>query len=783
MVHPRDMAIRQLELREDSSEGISFLHLSDLHFSASILHGRPKFLGLVENELLRQASASDLRPQLVFVTGDIVEQGEFYPWKHKAILRTALTYLKDFCKEKLNLDPATRLVVIPGNHDYRWKGFLGSEVGRAHFDDLFEPYTGHRVYSDGRLLIACFDSNVVRGSAELAMGSVDMIQLAVLHRDLEQLPRDQRPLNQIALVHHHPLPVPAAERLSPENLAERTINRVLGGAPELMVMRNAGTFVQGLLRDGFRLVLHGHLHQPCHWGPIRGFDGEDHWLEIISGASYGAPPDGFFAFGLGRLNRDGTLDYRHGGINIEGRARGPEAVSTAGYDTIRTGNWRRRDKSHAPPVQCGLHRKIWEVILPEGDLVATEMFYGLRSTGEPQPTIPLFRSPQMAVDQFFEVSSLSHHYNVTFEYEALAIGPGAPSVDYRLRFDPPLGKELADVVCKRRSFGGMFSSSESQRLWGQDPAKHGRDRVSQTVWFPSERLVMSLQFNSESYVPNDLAVHVDDEYGRELTHERDCGHVAWDYWNPRRLTAAHPISDPPLPSATLSVIQPQLSHRYKFEWSVPREEPITQRGHLNAVRRALLDLPKHPAQRAQAISLLEEFLTKLRARRPTFARSDSSLHACLFALDEEPSFHSEHGGARKPSGRPAVLKCVATTSDVCPLATAHIAWGRDVIGRAMRIGTPLFFDKSRFDDRSVRLTQNLPPQVASLLAIPLYGVAMDRYPSAVVAIASNSEDGGLRETVEDEAASEELGGALLTLWMAQVNGILGLGADAGPANA
>ena len=76
--------------------------------------------------------------------------------------------LQVLCKSYCGDEPE-RLVVIPGNHDYRYKGFgWRTSSARFAFHDLCGQSMKHRFYPKLNLLVACFDSNVGSDRFELA---------------------------------------------------------------------------------------------------------------------------------------------------------------------------------------------------------------------------------------------------------------------------------------------------------------------------------------------------------------------------------------------------------------------------------------------------------------------------------------------------------------------------------------------------------------------------------------------------------------------------------------
>src|SRR5262249_29489854 len=114
------------------------------------------------------------------------------------------------------------------------------QVFAAVFGDLLD----HRWYPELNVLAACFDSNVSDSSLLAATGYVNAQQFVDRENEVEGLGADEarraRAAFRLALVHHHALPIPAAEHLRPESWWERWVGRKLVGSPDLMLLRNSG---------------------------------------------------------------------------------------------------------------------------------------------------------------------------------------------------------------------------------------------------------------------------------------------------------------------------------------------------------------------------------------------------------------------------------------------------------------------------------------------------------------------------------------------------------------
>jgi 3',5'-cyclic AMP phosphodiesterase CpdA len=186
------------------------------------------------------------------------------------------------------------LLAIPGNHDYRILGNVGlGWLSRFLFDFYFAdpnftasdagmwrrlrrysglageklkrkllhlfsaraeasiPYELKSVpLANGAAVFFLYDSNRVKAFAGLATGRVHPIQIAETEPTMQRLLREgfSARAYRIALVHHHPLPIPYADSQS------------LTNQEGFLVLNNAGTFMRQMTNSDFDLILHGHKH-------------------------------------------------------------------------------------------------------------------------------------------------------------------------------------------------------------------------------------------------------------------------------------------------------------------------------------------------------------------------------------------------------------------------------------------------------------------------------------------------------------------------------------------
>lgn len=257
---------------------LRLLHLSDLHFGHQFQQAR-------WTQLLH--AARQLAPDLVVVTGDLVNT----PWRWR---RSAVVARLDELAAALSVAPDRRvpLWVIAGNHDTRITGLLpvpwllptGAVLGAAAaaagllasgviadaaavaagalaaaalllralvVPDMAravgDPYCLREARLTACRRVGLLPLDSASHGLSWARGQVDDQQLAELGGALQRaqagLAPGAPPPVWIALVHHHPLPLPYDSANEP-----------------MMVMDNAGAVLHALTGAGIRLVLHGHKH-------------------------------------------------------------------------------------------------------------------------------------------------------------------------------------------------------------------------------------------------------------------------------------------------------------------------------------------------------------------------------------------------------------------------------------------------------------------------------------------------------------------------------------------
>jgi len=316
-----------------------FIHLSDVHFGAKHIcapedpsgsrSGIPDLEELIEQDLSNAdwadalwATPRDQRsktPLFLTVTGDVAQNAapeEF---------RRASEFL-DFLTRRPLLDSVIGrkgLFLVPGNHDVLFK--------ERAFETRFQPYATlyNKVFEGARdpiqphnatslnqvharpeahVLLAEVNSclYVEEDTEDESRGQVDLAAIRSLRTQLEGLAATTGGFIKIALVHHHPVLIPAFVE------AGRGYDAVLNGGSLLRLLRE----------HGFQLVLHGHKHNP----QVFSFDPESAWAAaeqspqlVVAGGSCGSselPPGGRSANTYNVITVKWDPKARHGRVQI-----------------------------------------------------------------------------------------------------------------------------------------------------------------------------------------------------------------------------------------------------------------------------------------------------------------------------------------------------------------------------------------------------------------------------------------------------------------------------------
>jgi predicted MPP superfamily phosphohydrolase len=326
----------------------TIMHISDLHFgskiNASLL---PRLKEIVK----------EVRPDFLIVSGDLAENPS------PRTMRRACKYINDLADacDKLK----DHILIIPGNHDYKIKGNFGlGRLTRIPFEVYFrrgglemkfwerwltyseltlKAFLGTALEDklikqvDERCGIALFgfNSTPLFELFGFATGRVEADQILQLAIELEDNKDQWEKLFKIAVVHHHPVPIPYVSTALAERVQE-----------SFMVFYNAGTFLREMGRSGIDLVLHGHKH---YSGFTRvtydSADGERSQIGVLAAGSttHRSPSDRLGnEFNIIEVFDDGTANIHQWYFAADVRRKDESRTySLYGFDDIKERNKRR----------------------------------------------------------------------------------------------------------------------------------------------------------------------------------------------------------------------------------------------------------------------------------------------------------------------------------------------------------------------------------------------------------------------------------------------------------
>jgi predicted MPP superfamily phosphohydrolase len=277
---------------------LSILHISDLHFGVShrfdppatpssdvpVRRGMPTLFGSLKADF--EASQAE-SPVVIAVTGDLAQRAAQEEFDQAARLLARLTETLVLGHRLFRED----IFVVPGNHDViftepkkerRWQpycSFYQNFFRKPVYTDAPEELNRvHDRSSDLGAIVVELNScvSVMKGSPDEQRGQIDIGSIQSLRKQLEAI--DQTKLQEsirIALVHHHPILLPAFAESS------RGYDCIINADKLLMVLRDFG----------FHLILHGHKHFPHTFS----YDAQCAWTReeanptiVVAGGSAGS---------------------------------------------------------------------------------------------------------------------------------------------------------------------------------------------------------------------------------------------------------------------------------------------------------------------------------------------------------------------------------------------------------------------------------------------------------------------------------------------------------------
>lgn len=277
---------------------IEIVHISDIHFGPDhrfvppltpdgdrgSYEGYPKLSEKLQEDF---ADGDPGSPVVVCITGDITTKASYEEFEEAEGFINWLTKTTVYGR-KQNI---SSVFVVPGNHDVdysakavgkRWQSWV--EFYNRVYGTTFkreEPWAAakvHNLIDDLGLLVLCLNSciYVQKETDSERRGELDIKQLDKVKKELEAIPQSKlESAIRIALIHHHPVLIPALVE------GDRGYDAVLRSDKLLSILH----------RFGFHLLLHGHKHYPVTFLERVNsafVDIDDQPIMIVAGGSAGS---------------------------------------------------------------------------------------------------------------------------------------------------------------------------------------------------------------------------------------------------------------------------------------------------------------------------------------------------------------------------------------------------------------------------------------------------------------------------------------------------------------
>lgn len=734
------------------------LHISDLHFGVAF--GKDLWTNMA-------SWADEIKPDLVVVTGDLVNSP--YRWT----LRKAVRALRQLQTQiKLASGRPCRIIVVPGNHDTR---VLGNVPLRWITVTLLVGWmlaAGLWMWLGlGRLSVAfvalavaitvyrCLLRNFWRACGDLAprtpqpmpdLGLIvfpydsattgltsarGVIPAAQLRTNVKA--EDDEGFFRLALVHHHPLPIPYDSKHEP-----------------LLVLDNAGAFLNEVSRKRIRLILHGHKHHSNYARcSIRIGTADEFEVGVLASGTVTAerdPGPGFNFHSLELSDEDGVVVTPYGAAPRDSSfAKEPSFLAEP--QTL----WVSR-RFEASREQAGCEyaavASVWQVNA-DGD-VHTRVEHrdfrivrdGLTLVECPQPiraeTVtgqierlragPLSRRGAAGIQLVIDKQD-PNAYSLSAQTGTLKFGrtvyPNQP-ISYFISYDTLNGCAVSTNQCKE-----MYPPAT--------PALEWLGIRLQTI--PARDLVLVVHLPRECQISGEPELVTDDP--REQARVRDL--------------STEMLYDREAGLIVARISYPVLSVEYRIQWllaetALPEIEPRVV-GQVRRLVDGFLGLA-NPARPDSRLATLADQLVQL-ARRDLLLADGDPVEICLMAYDQ---------AARE-------LRVVTSSFDAGdPRWAWRLGYGNGLPGRAfksnlsrlfirdlaVRLGTPLYYVP--VSGLPVRDPSDIPEAV--ILSLPLSHPKDPGIVWGVVSVSSPMADSRLTELTEDERTEElVLGGCQRSL--------------------
>ncbi|MCX4156300.1 MULTISPECIES: metallophosphoesterase family protein [Paraburkholderia] len=666
----------------------TILHLSDLHFGQWFQTHKWEEI---------KVEAKKIQPDVVIITGDLVNT----PWFWK--LRKAKAELEKFLGEiKPRADAAeAKLFIVPGNHDTRVSGLFAIKWLKYAFFISFAigvlmlacshqspvSWLSLRAYSVTAIIAAGICASVALVSMVLRMLTstrLDAVLSPFLVRDVQiladmglgVLPLDSATASKlgahgrvpndvavkcqkveenaqlfwIAAVHHHALPLPYDSEHE-----------------SLMIMENAGTLLQELLKRKVPLILHGHKHHH-HFARLstRTKDGEDREIAVLSAAT---PTEkynqGAFHHGYNVLRLANSHELTI--TTFEAEAGGSFNRKNTINITTDAEYARRRFEGNSKELGLSCAKMVSSVQIDEyGDALLSREFAGL----ETQAILTEFPCELAASSVSGEITHAS--VQVTSDKSPSAsleiVDLQSRSAKFKVQFSGDVLRPNSfplDLNFRALATNAFALTSTQHRLM-QPHARSTDEEMIFTVpdCLAVRELILLLSFPKTAAFPKSISLQVSTP---EVSRNGQ-----WHPVDSQSVTYSHSTQ-----SVIAQIASPQPGARYRFYWHVGQAQSVPV-GKLQS-RMTGLTAKRGQQQLAEAIKKIFEFAVDLLGTQSLKEEDDSvsNINVTVFRFNHDTAQLA-----------PVVTTLRSSTS------AFNYPYGIGLPGRAFKIGKVTVYDRS-----------------------------------------------------------------------------------------
>ncbi|WP_319523427.1 metallophosphoesterase [uncultured Desulfosarcina sp.] len=590
-------------------------HISDLHFT-KLETDFNQFEELKEDLIKHE-------PDLIFVTGDIADN--LGSKDHKSSLYHAKNYLELLCRNA-GLDPAERLFVIPGNHDYRFKGiklFGDNPVYADQFKKEYREYYRSRCLLSLKCIVICFDSNTTDDKINLAEGKILRNEFTKSKKELKLFEndfKDEYPnLIKIALLHHHPMPV---------YLAEGASSAVIGNE-KFMILENSATFMREMLKNGVKFVFHGHEHKRgCAIAsyPIHSDLKEE--VAVISAGSVGqrSKTNDVFSYNLIDLFHSGEAVLRMRILRGEGTyEKDPNVIRIFDANKARFHSFNR--SINTMPTYRKSQKTFCRISYPSGDMNIEEYIEELQSLNAIRETVKYSTNSKAGAFITRPKFEVDYPKNQTVDWKIKG-NPKQGGQEGYFHFNPPLSEQPISGKVSI-NLPNAFSFTKEDRI-ADNNGEYEPEGAGPFIGYAIEKLDLHLVFPDE-FKPIDIGVRVIDKDNNVISEEESMCSKSFYYSQDSNI-------------AHLSVDYPKPFSRYSIKWDLPVENAklanidVSKIAKSEEIQKRLLSLTPNDFERDSAIlKCMKEIYFRVTKDCQFLAtdNTDNRMEVCLAVYDTE----------------------------------------------------------------------------------------------------------------------------------------------------